>query len=132
MAQFSRKIRDLVSQFHAAATNADIDFIDEIVSQKPETIAIGSDPSEVFIGHDEIVGWWEDIFVLLDGGLPTSSPGPVQVNVRLGTAWVTDLGEWNLFGDIVPFRSTFVFLREVGGWKIIQQHFSIGVGNPDP
>lgn len=126
------QIRELVAQFHAAATNADIDFIDKIVSDNPDTIAIGSDPSEVFIGHDAIISWWEDIFVLLGGGLPTSSPGPVQVNVWLGTAWVTDLGEWNLLGDIVPFRLTLVFLRERGGWKIVQQHFSIGVGNPEP
>jgi ketosteroid isomerase-like protein len=31
----------------------------------------------------------------------------------------------------VPFRLTAVFRREANGWKIIQQHLSIGIRNEE-
>src|ERR671925_666725 len=71
------EIKGLILEFHEAATNADVDFMDEIFSNDPEVLLIGTDPAEVIVGHAAIVQFWSDLFQALrdlgypnNGGLP--------------------------------------------------------------
>ena len=44
--------------------------------------------------------------------------------------WVADRPTFRLpDGTQIPFRSTIVFRKEDGEWKVIQQHISIAVPN---
>ncbi len=133
------EIKGLILEFHEAATNADVDFMDEIFSNDPEVLLIGTDPAEVIVGHAAIVQFWSDLFQALrdlgypnNGGLPTVSSGAaIQVNHMNSVAWAVDFPTWQFRNGDVPFRVTFVFHRKRGEWKIIQIHFSIGVPNAD-
>lgn len=140
------QITTLVLQYYTAMTTADLSFIDDVTSNASDAIAIGTDPAEVFVGHEAIVDWWQGIFNSLDelgypnnGGLPTvPNGGLLQVNHKDGVAWAADAATWQFLGDNasfpggkVPFRLTLVFRKEQGQWRIVQQHFSIGVPNTE-
>jgi ketosteroid isomerase-like protein len=141
----TEQITTLVVQYYTAMTNADLSFIDDVTSTAPDAIAIGTDPTEVFVGHEAIVAWWQGIFEFLDmrgypnGGLPTIHDNSLlQVNHKDGVAWATDTATWQFAGanasfpdGSVPFRLTLVFRKEQGQWRIVQQHFSIGVSNTE-
>ena len=132
------QITALVLQYYTAMTNADLSFIDDVTSTAPDAIAIGTDPLEVFVGHEDIVEWWEGIFAFLrdlgypNGDLPTVHNGSLlQVNHQDGVAWAADAATWQFaYGD-VPFRLTLVSRKEQGQWRIVQQHVSIGVSNTE-
>jgi ketosteroid isomerase-like protein len=133
------QIKDLVMQFHQAATNADLAFMDQIFANDSQVQLIGSDPAEVITGHAAVVQFWTDLFQGLrdsgypnNGGLPTVSNGEsIHVSVHGPMAWATDLPTWHFAKDTVAFRQTFVFEREQGSWKISHTHFSVGIANAD-
>jgi len=132
----TEQITTLVLQYYTAMTNADLSFIDDVTSTAPDAIAIGTDPTEVFVGHEAIVTWWQGIFEFLaalgylDGGLPTvPNGGLLQVNHKDGIAWAADDATWQFANGDMSFRLTLVFRKEQGQWRIVQQHFPIGVSN---
>ena len=135
----TEQITTLVLQYYTAMTNADISFIDDVTSNASDAIAIGTDPAEVFVGHAAIVEWWQGIFDFLlgtpgypNGGLPTVPNGDLpRVNHKDGVAWAADDATWQFANGDVPFRLTLVFRKEQGQWRIVQQHFSIGVSNTE-
>lgn len=133
------QIKDLIIQFHQAATSADLAFIDQIFANDAQVQLIGSDPAEVVTGHAAVVQFWTDLFQALrdlgyanNGGLPTVSNGEsIHVSARGPVAWATDLPTWHFAKGTVAFRQTFVFEREQGDWKISHTHFSVGITNAD-
>ncbi|MBP1148918.1 MULTISPECIES: nuclear transport factor 2 family protein [Methylocaldum] len=131
------EIKGLIMQFHNASTTGDIDFMEFITSRSPDALALGTDTPEVFVGHDAIVAWWQGIFDFLasigyeNGGLPVVSPVNLQVGHRGAVAWAAEQAVWHFANGDVPFRLSLVFRKEHGNWKIIQQHFSIGVPNSE-
>lgn len=132
-------IKALIMQFHAAATNADLDFMDRIFANDSEVQLIGSDPAEVVVGHAAVVQFWTDLFQALrdldypnNGGLPTVSNGEsIHVSEHGTMAWATDFPTWRFANNSVPFRQTLVFQREAGSWKISHVHFSVGISNTE-
>ncbi|WP_437603992.1 nuclear transport factor 2 family protein [Sorangium sp. So ce590] len=134
------QIASLVGQLYEASTTGDIDFIDDIISNDPSALFLGTAPGEVYAGHTAILQWWEDLFTGLDGlgypndgGLPIEATGGLLQLKQHGTvAWVADDPTFALLGGDVPSRLTLVFHKESSGqWKIIQGHWSIGVPNED-
>lgn len=129
------EIKRLVTRFHEASSTGDIEFMKFITSRAPDALAIGSDSPEIFVGYDAIVDWWQGIFDGLasigyeNGGLPVVSPVNLQVGHRGPVAWAAEQAVWRFANGDVPFRLTLVFKREQGHWRIVQQHFSIGVPN---
>lgn len=132
-------IQETLYDFYAASTFGDIDAMASLISSRPDTVFIGTDPSEVFSGHDEIVQWWQGIFDFLEslgypnnGGLPLTPTGdPVQISHRGSIAWVVDEPDFEFLNGNVPTRLTLVLRREHGRWKIVQGHFSFGVPDAD-
>jgi len=131
------EIKGLVMQFHNASATGDLDFMEHITSSASDALAIGSDTSEVIVGHDAIVAWWQGLFDFLasigyeNGGLPVVSPVNLQVGHRGSVAWAAEQAVWHLANGDAPFRLTLVFRKEHGQWKIVQQHFSNGVANSE-
>lgn len=133
------QIKDLILQFHQAASHADLAFIDQIFANDAQVQLIGSDPSEVITGHAAVVQFWTALFQGLrdlgypnNGGLPTESNGEsIHVSVHGPVAWATDLPTWHFAKGTIAFRQTLVFQREQGDWKISHTHFSVGVADAD-
>jgi hypothetical protein len=130
-------IRALVNQYHVASTDGDRAFMENITSSSQEALLLGSDSNEIVTGHDNIVAWWQGLFDFLEsigypnGGLPVVSPVNVQVGHLGGIAWAAEQATWQFAGGDVPFRISLVFRKEGKEWKVIQQHFSIGVANAE-
>jgi len=136
-ASVEEEIKALLLQYYAAISNADLTFIDTITSQNPEVTLLGTDPSEVIIGHANVVQFWQDLFAGLGGGL-TTVPGagsPDVITSDGGVAWLMDTqSQWRLpgpgsQGGDQPFRLTAVLQKVGNRWRLIQQHYSIGVPN---
>ncbi len=134
-----QRIKELIMRFHEAATHANLTFMDQIFADDPHVQLIGSDPTEVVVGHAAVVQFWTDLFQALrdlgydnNGGLPTVSTGEsIQVRHQGAMAWATDFPTWHFAHDTVPFRQTLVFQREQGDWKISHVHFSVGIPNSE-
>jgi ketosteroid isomerase-like protein len=131
------ELKALLLQYYAALTNADITFIDDTTTQNPEVTLLGTDPGEVILGHANVIQFWQDLFDGLGGGL-TTVPGadsPDVIAHEGGVAWLMDTqSTWRLpgpgsHGGDQPFRLTAVLRKEGNQWKLIQQHYSVGVPN---
>ena len=124
-----------VTAFHNAVSMALLADIADLVAEDDEAVAIGTDPTEVFVGHADIVDWWDALFMLLNGGLPTTITQTLQLDYRDNVGWVAQAGEWDLSSlgvpDPVPFRVTLVLEKQMGNWDIAQQHFSIAISNAE-
>lgn len=127
------EITAFVESFHAASTAGDVTAIERHISRSPEAFFMGSDAAEIFIGHDEIVQWWIDLFAFLDtygySGLEVVSDGVMtQINRSGAMVLVADEATWRFKNGDLDFRLTLVLRKELGRWKILQGHFS----NPLP
>jgi len=135
--QTREEVKATLQQLYTASANADIETIDQLFSDDTGTLILGSDPTEVIVGHEAAVQFWAGLFQFLkaqgypnNGGLKmVSAGGPIQVDSAGSVAWVADMAEFQFAGGNTPFRLTAVMHREQGKWKIIQLHFSIGVSN---
>jgi ketosteroid isomerase-like protein len=135
--QTEAEVKATLRQLYTASANADIETIDRLFSNDTGTLILGSDPTELAVGHEAAVQFWAGLFQFLkDQGYPNngglkmvSAGGPIQVDSAGTVAWVTDVAEFQFAGGNTPFRLTAVMHREQGKWKIIQLHFSIGVPN---
>ena len=133
------QVKDVITRFHEAATNGDVNLMDQLFANDPQVLLIGSDASEVIVGHGAIVQFWTDLFQYLrdqgypnNGGLPTVSSGTsLQINQQGAIAWAADFPTWQFNNGDTSYRESLVLQREQGEWKISQVHFSVGVPNSD-
>jgi class 3 adenylate cyclase/ketosteroid isomerase-like protein len=98
------------------------------LSTHPNTLLIATDPDEWWRGGD---------YIRTIHSAQTTNIGDVQWQVHEVEAWEEgDIG-WAACradmtlanGKVLPHRSTVVFRRENGSWKIVQSHVSLGVPN---
>ncbi len=132
-AQLEAQVTAVVEAFHAASTAGDIDAIESFISSSDDVFFMGSDATEIFIGHDAIVQWWADLFAFFAGygytGLEVVSDGSlIQVNRAGGVVLAADEALWRFNNGDLAFRLTLVLRKEGGQWKILHGHFS----NPLP
>jgi ketosteroid isomerase-like protein len=135
--QTEEQVKATLQQLYTASANADMETIDRLFSDDTGTLILGSDPTEVAVGHVAAVQFWAGLFQFLkDQGYPNngglkmvSAGGPIQVDSAGSVAWVTDMAEFQFAGGNTPFRLTAVMHREQGKWKFIQLHFSVPVPN---
>jgi ketosteroid isomerase-like protein len=135
--QTDEEVKAALQQLYTASAAADIETIDQLFSDDTNTLLLGTDPTEVAVGHDAVVQFWAGFFQYLkDQGYPNngglkmvSTGGPIQVDSAGSVAWITDIAEFQFAGGNTPFRVTAVMHKEQGRWKIIQLHFSIPVLN---
>ena len=131
--EHSDELRDLTLRFYEAATTGDLSFFDQHVSRQEGAVFVGTDPNE----------WWEGFEALREamraqseamggGGLQIVA-GQLQAYREGSVGWVIDRdASFRLpDGTQIPFRSTVVFRREEGEWKLVHAHASIGVRNEE-
>ncbi|RYU62490.1 hypothetical protein EWI61_03145 [Methylolobus aquaticus] len=136
--QADQEIIATLAAFHAASTNGDIEAMKRLTLGGPKTLAIGTSPDEKFVGYDAVIGWWQGLFDFLgsvgypNGGLPvTPAATPLQVGHSGSVGWIAAEATWNFANGDTPFRISLVLRKEHGRWKILQQHFSVGISNED-
>jgi ketosteroid isomerase-like protein len=129
--QRSADIEQLVRDWFAAASNGDPSLARAHVSREAGVRLIGSDPAEYLAGGDTIRD-----FLLREveggGGQAKFAPSEVEGFEEGSVGWATTKLTITLpdGGQISP-RWSAVFHREDGGWRFVQTHASIGVGNDD-
>ncbi|MGO8951525.1 MAG: nuclear transport factor 2 family protein [Ktedonobacterales bacterium] len=102
---------------------------DQVTSTTPALSMFGTDPTE----------WWTDRATIVqmfdaqrqaEDQAPQIIPGNPQAWVEGDLGWVVDQPRLRLpNGAEVQLRSTSIFHREGGTWKLVHGHASIGVPN---
>ena len=122
---------EVVTAWFAAATRGDASILDRHLSLSRGTRLVGSDASEWLQGGDAI-GAFLRREILGAGGAVKFSPGDVEGYSHGDVGWAATRLTISLpDGSEVSPRWTAVMMREGEGWKIVQTHASIAVGNTD-
>jgi hypothetical protein len=127
--QRSEELRDLVLASWEAYSGGDTSFIDRYTSTQEGVRLVGSDPEEWFEGERVAEVLKEE---MEEGGVTVSPGGEVDAFVEGDVGWVSGRPVWVLEdGTRIPTRTTAVFHREEGEWKMVQLHTSVGVPNEE-
>lgn len=127
----SRELEDLVSQWFMAATRGDPSVVDALVSLDPGSSLIGSDPHEWFHGGEAVAEFLRSE-VTNSGGQAQFSPDGTEAFEEGTVGWASTCLTITLpDGRSVSPRWSAVFHREGDGWRFVQTHASIGVGNDE-
>jgi ketosteroid isomerase-like protein len=124
----SEELRSVTERLWAAWMRGDADsYVGRFSSQAMS--GFGTDPTEVFDDPERLERYTRAEFETMDGPWPF---GPAEIDAwRDGdVGWSTVQGE--ILGDpSTPLRVSFVFRLERDDWKIVHQHWSVGVPNEE-
>jgi ketosteroid isomerase-like protein len=124
------EIERLVRESHEVFIAGDVDALARMTSRHPSALMIGSDPDEVWKGHEAIVG-----ALKVETGTARERdfkfvPGETTAYADGDVGWAMTLGAFHLAdGTELPTRSMSVLHREDGEWKFLQGSFSLAVPN---
>ncbi|MCB9423165.1 MAG: nuclear transport factor 2 family protein [Ardenticatenaceae bacterium] len=93
-------------------------------SQEEGVLVIGTDPDEWWAGYEVITNAFgnEPEISIVDSNPQTYSEGNI--------GWMADQSKLKFSdGRVIPIRTTSVWRKEEGEWKVVQQHVSVGVPN---
>ena len=119
--QQSAEVRDAMLRFYDRLSASDVASFDQLVSQDPATLVIGTAPGEWVTERDRLRSGFETEGVRIQAAEPAG-----YEEGSLG--WVVD--EPRFFfpdGSAMKTRLTAVLHREDGTWKLIHMHVSVGV-----
>ncbi len=123
------ELKNLVLTFYDAVSKGDVSRLENLFSRQDEVLFIGTDPEEWWAGSSTLVQAFRRQIEELGGAMTIIGGDPQAYSVG-AIGWAADRPKFRLPGGAeVPFRLTAVFRREEDGWKIIQQHVSLGVPN---
>ena len=126
----SAEVKASVLAFYDAL-GGDNSALDRLVSSADQALVVGTDPAEWLVGHATITSIIKAQMADMGGGFQFEA-GNVQAYREGGIGWAADQPKLNMpDGSSVPMRLTGVFHNEDGGWKAVQLHLSIGVGNEE-
>lgn len=127
----SVELRNAVLRWYESESSGDVKAFEHLFSHQPGILFIGTDPEE----------WWSDFDVIQRvftaqlqelGPKIKIIPGDLHAFVEGTVGWAADSAKLRLpNGQEIPIRSTMVFHREAGEWKVVQHHASIGARNED-
>jgi ketosteroid isomerase-like protein len=105
---------------------ADMAAIERAFSRGDGVLAIGTDPSEWWVGHAAIIQAFDAQFAR--SGTRRVVSGELSTFVEGTVGWAADRRAVRLAdGRKLTVRETFVFHKEDGEWKIVQMHASLAV-----
>jgi ketosteroid isomerase-like protein len=119
--QQSTEVRDAMLRFYDRLSASDVASFDQLVSQDPATMVIGTAPGERVTERDRLRLGFEAEGVRIQAG------GPAGYEEG-SMGWVVD--EPMFFfpdGSAMKTRLTAVLHREDGVWKLVHMHVSVGV-----
>jgi hypothetical protein len=125
----STELRELTLSLYKSQEKGDSSYIERLMTRQNGSLIIGSDPDEWWTGYENIVKELRSQDGIFVGSSLTGDP---QAYVRGDVGWVADHLEI-VFSDGTEIfaRSTMVFEKEAGEWKIVLWHFSVGIPNVD-
>ena len=128
--QPSAELKEQMLRWYASFSAGEIGVTEQILSHAPSLLTIGTDPTEWVMGYAAIFPAYQ---------AQTQAVGGVQIEAgdllaysEGDVGWVADRPLIKLpDGTAIPMRSTLVFHREDGAWKLVQHHNSVGVPNEE-
>jgi hypothetical protein len=117
----SEEVRDAMLRFCEKLSAGDVASSDDLVSQEPATLIIGTSPGEWVTERDRMRFGFEAEGVRLEAKDP--------VGYEEGSlGWVVDQPAF-VFpdGSVMQTRLTVVMRQEEGRWKLVHMHLSVGV-----
>jgi hypothetical protein len=117
----SAEVRDAMLQFYDRLSASDVASFDQLVSQEPATLIIGTAPGEWVTERDRMRFGFETEGVRIEAGEPAGYE-------ESSMGWVVD--EPVFFfpdGSAMKTRLTAILRREDGTWKLVHMHVSVGV-----
>jgi class 3 adenylate cyclase/ketosteroid isomerase-like protein len=125
----SEELRSVTARMWAAWTRGDIESVVGRFSRSPGVSGFGTDPTEVFDDPERLERYTRAEFEAMGGSWPF---GPPEIDAwREGdVGWATLRAE--ILGDeSTPIRVSFVYRLEHDEWKLVHQHWSVGVPNEE-
>jgi hypothetical protein len=119
--QQSAEVREAMLRFCDRLSASDVASFDEVVSQEPATLIIGTAPGEWVTERDRLRFGFEAEGVRLEAKDP--------IGYEEGSlGWVVDEPTF-VFpdGSAMDTRMTAVMHQEDGRWKLVHMHLSVGV-----
>jgi ketosteroid isomerase-like protein len=124
----SQEIKNyLLGKWEVFSSGKIMEAVESMYSRDPHLVMIGTDPSEWLRGYDAIMEIFKleekmGRFLIHTDKLEAYQKGDMGWALGLVTLTMPD-------GSKLQLRETFLFQKEGGTWKIINEHASIGVGN---
>lgn len=124
----SAELEQLARDLYDAVSTGDPAAFEGQLRDAPGTVVIGTAPGE----------WWGDARSALRAIREQMRTAGTSVRVTAGdlqgwregeVGWVSDRPTIQVGASRAACRHTSVYVREQGHWKLVQQHFSIGVEN---
>lgn len=118
----SAPVRDALRRFYDRVSANDVASFDELVSDDPAVLVIGTAPGEWIRERDRLRFGFETVGYGLE-------PGPDPAGFEEGSAgWAVDEPTLRYpDGTRVATRLTAIFRREGDTWKLVHAHFSVGI-----
>lgn len=128
--QPSSSVADATRQAWATFLSSDADGIRATFADTDALVLIGSDPTEYLSGYAQATDLTIQQSAALTGA--TIEPGQIDAYEQGDIGWSASRPTFRFAdGTELPGRLTAVFTRDDGNWRIVQWHFSVGVGNED-
>lgn len=119
--QQSAEVCEAMLRFYDRLSASDVASFDQLVSQKPATLVIGTAPGEWVTERDRMRFGFETEGVRIQAGEPAG-------NEEGSMGWVVDKPTFFFpDGSAMKARLTAVLRREDGTWKLVHMHVSVGV-----
>ena len=127
----SADLKEHMLRAYEAIAKGDISSLERHLSRQDGVLVIGTDPQEWWTGHSSIIRVFKAQIDELGGGIPIVA-GDLQAYSEGTIGWVADRPKFRLPDDTeTPCRVTAVFHKEGDGWKLVQDHLSMGVRNEE-
>jgi hypothetical protein len=126
----STELKELYLRICEAQSSGDHSFFERYFSQKEGVLAIGTDPTEWWVGYATITSVFK-AQLQEAGGFQILADTP-QAYSDGSIGWVAGQPTLKLpDGTEIRLRLTAVFQKEQDDWKIVQWHVSAGISNED-
>ena len=120
----------LVERMYAAQAAGDVDWLAALLSTSDGALTIGTDAAEWWEGPQIRDRWLAQLAAGIGEARMTATR--LRAFEEGDVGWAADEPQVVLpDGTTLTMRSTAVFLREDGEWRLVQGHSSLGVPNAD-
>lgn len=128
----SEEVRNLTRQLYEMFSTGDDSLLERLISTRPGTTVIGTDPREWWTDRETIQSTFSAQAKEISQAGIRVEPGDLAVDSEDGFAWIADRPKFVMpDGNAVEGRVTGLFRREDDGWRIVQWHASLGVPNEE-
>jgi class 3 adenylate cyclase len=127
--QHSEEIRSVTGRMWAAWMRGDVESVLGRFSRSPGVSGFGTDPTEVFDDPVRLERYTRAEFETMDGPWPF---GPAEIDGwREGDVGWSTVRASVLLDESHPIRVSYVFRLERDDWRVVHQHWSVGVTNEE-